>query len=144
MKEKPTCECDDVDCEDCYYNKGGYCTCEDKDRETVDNDCNKYISEFDPKINPDYRNEYWIACRSIYPKKLNKVRKKRQGKRIEYKGRVFYTQNGDASDQYIYVTDGKTGYACGSMADVKRRWDKMLALFDKTGDVMDLPIDTEE
>lgn len=101
--------------------------------EEWDEGCSGYE---DYRDQPDYQNEYWIAVKT----KSGEAAKAKvyHGKRIEYKGRVFYT-----SDRLDYkcclFTDAETGYGCGAYASLGDRFDRICEQAAKLPKVETLP-----
>lgn len=94
--------------------------------------CQSYDTIFE---RPEYQEVFWIAVGS----KGAMFRVERMGKRIEYRGRVFYTiEQTDERESFI-VTDAITGAEVGTFAHVKKRWDAFLAAASWYPDVMSYP-----
>lgn len=72
-----------------------------------DEGCNAYE---DYRDQPDYQNEYWVAVKT---KSGETGKVKHCGKRIEYKGRAFYTAH-RLDDNFCRITDAETGLDCGA------------------------------
>lgn len=83
-----------------------------------------------------YQEKFWMAKRI---KNDPFFRIEAQGKKIEYRGRVFYTVEQTDERGAFIVTDGMTGAECGTFAYVKKNWDRYLAAVEKLPDVMTYP-----
>lgn len=66
-------------------------------------------------------------------------REKRHGKKIEYNGRVFYTQSKVSHDNSFLVTDAKTGLAVFYNFALNN-WDKFIEVADKQTNIESFPI----
>lgn len=84
----------------------------------------------------DYQEKFYMA-KGIKGKTVYRV--EAQGKKIEYRGRVFYTVEQTDERESFIVTDAITGADCGTFAWVKERFDKFLAAVAKYPDVMSYP-----
>lgn len=94
--------------------------------------CQSYDTIFE---RPEYQEVFWIAVRT----KDAMFRVERIGKKIEYRGRVFYTiEQTDERESFI-VTDGITGAEVGTFGRVKKHWDAFLAAASRYPDVMSYP-----
>lgn len=84
----------------------------------------------------DYHETFWIAVKradgQVY-------RAERMGKRIEYKGRVFYTVEQTDERGAFIVTDAITGAEVGTFGRVKKMWKAFLAAAARYPDVMSYP-----
>lgn len=95
--------------------------------------CQSYDTIFE---RPEYQEVFWIA---VGGKGKAMFRVERMGKKIEYRGRVFYTiEQTDERESFI-VTDGITGAEVGTFAHLKKRWDAFLAAASRYPDVMSYP-----
>lgn len=97
-----------------------------------ENGCEDYDTIFE---RPEYQETFWIAVGS----KDAMFRVERMGKKIEYRGRVFYTTEQVNERESFIVTDGITGAEVGTFARVKKRWDAFLAAASRYPDVMSYP-----
>lgn len=89
---------------------------------------------------PEYQEPFWVAIKS--GKKTGKstvYRVQKRGKKIECRGRVFYTTEKTDERGSFVVTDAITGCEVGSFAYLKKRWDAFLALVEVYPDVMSYP-----
>lgn len=101
--------------------------------EVSEDGCHGYDSIFEY---PEYQETFYIAaCVDGVPM----YRVERMGKRIEYKGRVFYTTEKTDERESFLVTDGITGAGVGTFAHVKKKWDAFLAKAAEYPDVMSYP-----
>lgn len=101
--------------------------------EITEDGCEDYDTIFEY---PEYQEKFWIVvCRDGEPV----CRVEKMGKKIEYKGRVFYTVEQVNERESFIVTDGITGADCGTFAIVKKKWDAFLAKAAEYPDVMSYP-----
>ena len=98
--------------------------------EISEDGCLGYDSIFDY---PEYQETYYATiCVDSVPM----YRVEEMGKRIEYRGRVFYiTEQVDEDDTFV-VTDAVTGSDCGTFGWVKKHWDAFLERAAEYPDVM--------
>lgn len=103
--------------------------------EEWDEGCSGYE---DYRNQPEYQNEYWIAVKtkSREPAKA----KGYHGRRIEYKGRVFYTSDRLEDAPYCLITDAETGVNCGPYVLLEDRFDRICELTAKYPKVETLPL----
>jgi hypothetical protein len=130
----PLVQCRYTDCVNCDI--GGEFACK-ADAITISDDWDEGCSAYeDYRDQPDYQNEYWIAVETLSGESA-KVKVYR-GKRIEYKGRVFYT-----SDRLEYawclITDAETGLGCGAYYLLEERFDLICERAKKVPKVETLP-----
>jgi hypothetical protein len=95
--------------------------------------CQSYDTIFE---RPEYQEVFWIA---VGGKGKAMFRVERMGKRIEYRGRVFYTVEQTDERESFIVTDGITGAEVGTFGWVKKHWDAFLAAASRYPDVMSYP-----
>lgn len=95
--------------------------------------CENYDTIFE---SPEYQETFWIA---VCGKDKTMFRVERMGKKIEYRGRVFYTIEQVSDRDSFIVTDGITGAEVGTFGCVKRRWGAFLAAASRYPDVMSYP-----
>lgn len=101
--------------------------------EEWDEGCSGYE---DYRDQPDYQNEYWIA---VITKSREAARVKRyHGRRIEYKGRVFYTSD-RLDDNLCIITDAETGVNCGTYVLLEDHFDQICEQAAKYPKVETLP-----
>lgn len=67
-----------------------------------------------------YTISYWIACSKDGEKYRKLVER---GKRIEYSGYVFYTEDRITADESYRLTEERTGINVGEFRHLKGRWD---------------------
>lgn len=129
----PLVQCQNTDCIHC--DVGGDFECKAPDitiGEYWDEGCSGYA---DYRNQPDFQDEYWITVKT----KSGKIGKaKCRGKRIEYKGRVFYTAY-RLEDSFCCITDEETGLSCGAYALLEDRFDQICKQAKKLPKVETLP-----
>ena len=131
----PLVQCQHTDCIYCDINGDFECKAT-----TViiggewDEGCSGYT---DYRDQPDYQNEYWIAIKT--KSKESAKAKKYRGKRIEYKGRVFYTSDRLEYAPCCLITDAETGVNCGPYALLEDRFDQICERAAKYPKVETLP-----
>lgn len=84
-----------------------------------------------------YTTPYWIACYKDGEKYRRLINR---GKRIEYSGYVFYTEDKITEDESYRLTEARTGYSVGEFRDIKGRWDKFVEIAATLPDVSTYPI----
>lgn len=92
----------------------------------------------------EYSEKYYI-CVAIENGGRKKVQAKavKHGKRLEINNHVFYTDSPPDLDEHrIYLTHGRTGRSCGTVAYIKDRFEDFLRIEEKTRykDVSSLPL----
>lgn len=122
--------CKRPDCQWCDADDG---TCTRYSVEISKYGCEDYATIFDL---PEYQEKFWIAVGGG-DKPFRRIEK--TGKKIEYRGRVFYTTEQVDEMESFEVTDGITGASCGTFSHVKALWGKFLAEAAKYPDVMSYP-----
>lgn len=101
--------------------------------------CENYDTIFE---RPEYQESFWMAVKKE-DGRLYRVEK--MGKRLEHRGRVFYTVEQTDERESFIVTDGITGAEVGTFGRVKKHWDKFLSAAARYPDVMQYPLmDGEE
>lgn len=118
---------------DCFWRDSDDGMCMRMYVEVSEDGCEDYDCIYN---HPEYQEKFWIACPGE-PKPMYRVEK--MGKKIEYRGRVFYTTEQTSHEESFLVTDGITGAACGTFARVKKNFDKFLEVAEKYPDVMTYP-----
>ena len=95
--------------------------------------CEEYESYLDSE---EYREKYFIAV------KVGEVLAKavKYGKKIELKGRVFYTQDRAKEFGENRITDKRTGYSVGTVKRLDDLWDKYLETEKTLPDVESYPL----
>lgn len=101
--------------------------------------CENYDTIFDY---PEYQETFYAAVKA---KDGRLYRVQKMGKRLEHRGRVFYTIEQTDERESFLVTDGITGAECGTFGRIKKHWDKFLSAAARYPDVMQYPLmDGEE
>ena len=99
--------------------------------------CENYECYSDTK---EYQDEYFIAVKA----KGGKIAKvKKQGKRIEYKGFVFYTENDFRYPELATVTEERTGFHCGYFQNLIEDcdiWESFIEAAKTQKDVQSFPL----
>ena len=103
--------------------------------EEYDEGCSEYESYLD---GDDYSEKYFICVRTKDGKSAKAV--KPRGKRIEYKGRVFFTSERVSDDEGYGITDAETGLHVGTFALLEDRFDRILERAEKYPKVESLPL----
>lgn len=122
---------------ECTGYKDGYC-----EREVITiGDNEEFICEDYQHYSKtaQYQNPYFICVKS----KDNKVAKAlKQGKRIEFKGYIFFTEDDDRRPEVLTVTEQKTGLKVGFFEMLKDDdvWEKFIEIVNKNPDVSDYPL----
>lgn len=124
--------------EDCVYNDGIRCTrnCISVG-ENYENGCEDYKSYLYTK---QYQDVFY-KCVKTESGKIGAL--KSRGKRIEYDGYIFFTQNKEGEE--MFVTDEKTGLSCGRFEKLKDPcfWKKFIKVREETVAVYKLPLAIE-
>ena len=94
--------------------------------------------ELDPYYNTEEYGEKYYKCVKTESGELAKA--EHYGKRIEYKGRVFYTFDRITEDGDYRLTDGDTGYYACTFAQLEQRFDIICEKAKSTPDVKSLPL----
>lgn len=90
-----------------------------------------------------YTDSYWVACKKDGKSYRRLVK---QGKKIEYNGYVFYTDEKITDDETYYLTEGRTGILVGEFRKLKEqsRWDLFVERCGTFPDVLTLPVKDEK
>lgn len=88
-----------------------------------------------------YQDKFWMAVKKE-DGRLYRVEK--MGKRLEHRGRVFYTLEQTSERESFLVTDAVTGAECGTFGWIKGHWDKFLSAAARYPDVMQYPLMEDE
>ncbi len=120
--------------EECIYCELGACTA--SEIFISDEGCDSIAPYTDTK---EYQSEYW--ARVITEDKKTYGRALKHGKRIIVNGREFFTESDTrCDDEYIFITDGRTGALCRNLSFLKKNWEKYNEAALKVSDVADLPL----
>lgn len=87
----------------------------------------------------DYQREYY---KCVKDKDGNVYKRKSEGKRVEYKDLVLYTEDHPASTQFF--TEEKTGYWIGNLDVIKVKYDTIIEMIKDLPDVTGLPDEPEK
>lgn len=130
-----------IDCEnlDCIHCKLTGCDLANVTISHIyDYGCSEYESYLDT---PEYQNEFFKAVKACDGKP---AKAKAKGKKIESDGYIFYTEDMcDDTDDYITVTEERTGCNCGYLHDLRNkpgRWERFEQLYPNTPSCADLPL----
>lgn len=115
-------------CQHGWCNRGGIVIGEDRE-------CQNFTHYIDT-----YTDSFWICCLSD-GKKYRRLCKK--GKKIEYNGYTFYTNEKITDDGYYWLTEARTGIAVCCYNQLEQRWDKFVSKIGDYPDVTDLPLEEE-
>ncbi len=92
-----------------------------------------------------YRNDYKEAFYKAFCKEGKTYRRLvGNGKKIEYNGYVFYTEDKITESENYYLTEARTGVGAGKFAMLKDRWDKFEEMVVTYPDVSTYPIRKSE
>lgn len=119
---------------ECKWCEDGWCR-----RGTITIDELKECEDFED-YRDAYTDSYWVACK----KDGKAYRKLRQGKKIEYNGYVFYTDDKITNDESYYLTEERTGFFVGEFRKLKSRWDLFVERYGTFPDVLTLPVEDEK
>lgn len=123
--------------DECKWCKSGWCH---RGAITISEDleCEDFENYRD-----SYTDAYWKALHKD-GKKFRRLEK--YGKKIEYNGYVFYTDNKITEDGEYYLTEERTGYGVGTFKQLKeqRRWDAFVEGYETYPDVLTLPVEESE
>jgi hypothetical protein len=87
-----------------------------------------------------YTDSFWVCCL----KEGEKYRRFRpQGKKVEYNGYLFYTQDKITDSGNYFLTEARTGIGVCRFNELEKRWDKFVERVGDYPDVMTLPIESE-
>lgn len=95
-------------------------------------------SDLDPYYNSAEYGEKYYKCVRTQAGELAKAES--YGKRIEYKGRMFYTFDRITDDGDYRLTDGETGYYACTFAELEQRFDKLCEKAKSIPNVESLPL----
>lgn len=110
-------------CEKCWCNRGIITIGEDRECE--------HFCEY-------YHDSFWKAC---YTKERGHFREfVKNGKKIEYKGYVFYTDDRITYEGDYYLTEERTGLGICYYNQLDQRWEKFVEHISKYPDVLSYPI----
>lgn len=120
---------------ECEYCEHGWCQ---RDMITISDDleCEDYKS-----YRGSYTDAYYKACYDEDGKKFRRLCK--HGKKIEYNGYVFYTEDRITTDDFYFVTEERTGYLA-LFRLIKDRWEKFVEICATLPDVSTYPIEEKE
>jgi hypothetical protein len=128
--------CDNADCLFCDPNDY-FCTAQ-----VVQIDCCGECKTYEEYESHEPKELYWKRC--FYPKTRTIQRKAAYGYRIVVDGVTFFT---DADSRYKdchrYVTEGKSGVLCGTLADAKEDISYIKKMIPTFGNVFDYPEDRD-
>ena len=128
--------------EDCIHNKENQCTCS-LGVINIGGDfpygCGEYLCYLNTQR---YSEQYFIAkCEG---NGLPRHRVKKYGRKIEFKGFIFFTQSYNSQDDKMQyrLTESRTGYYCGLLKDLQKpeMWQKFIEGIKTIPNVMDLPL----
>jgi hypothetical protein len=122
---------------ECKWNKNGWC---DRGSITIDElkECEDYEDYQD-----SYTDSFWKAMEKD-GKPYRKLVEK--GKKIEYNGYVFYTEEKITDDETYCLTEERTGINSGEFIRLKdqRRWEFFLERVGTYPDVSTYPIEEKK
>jgi|GEM_PF-1697510 len=108
--------------DDCRYQETGFCK---RGNISINEDfeCEEYESYLDTE---EWQKPFW---KRMLDKEHSRIcRVKYYGKEIEIEGRKFFVES---KNDYAFITDAATGYACGKRAFVEERIDKIIEAANK-------------
>lgn len=120
--------------DECEYCENGWCQ---RGIITINEDleCEDYKG---------YRDSYTDAFYKAYYDDGKKFRRLcKNGKKIEYNGYVFYTEDRITTDDFYSVTEERTGYLA-SFRLIKDKWEKFVEICATLPDVSTYPIEEKE
>ena len=126
--------CTNTGCKHCNVSDN---TCQ-KQAITIGDDFVSGCSEFDPYNNDEEYNKKYYKC--VRTKSGELAKAESYGKRIEYKGRVFYTSDRITEDGDYELTDAETGYRAGIFGKIEQRFDKICEMAKRIPSVESLPL----
>lgn len=127
-------KCTNTDCKHCNVKDN---TCK-KQVITIGEDFDCGCSDLDPYYNSDEYGEKYYKC--VKTENGEHAKAEFYGKRIEYKGRAFYTFDRITEDDDYRLTDGDTGYYVGTFAQLEQRFDKICEIAKSIPNVESLPL----
>lgn len=120
--------------DECAHYESGACKC--SEIFISDEGCDNYVPYTDTL---EYGSEYW-AC-VLTEDKRTRGRAKKIGKRIVINDREFFTESDTRrDDEYVCVTDARTGLRCGNLRFLKYNWEKYVAAAEKIESVTSYPL----
>lgn len=122
-------------CCDCKWENHGWCNrCDITISEDYECECyESYLEE--------YKEPFYKAC----IENGEKYRKlATNGKKIEYNGYLFYTQDKITDSGNYFLTEARTGIGVCAFYELEKRWDKFLERVGSYPDVTTLPIKENE
>lgn len=122
-------------CNDCKWESNGWCNRGDITI-SEDYDCECFESYLE-----EYKESFYKACLvdgKMYRKPAT------DGKKIEYKGYLFYTQDKITDIGNYFLTEARTGIGICMFNELEKRWDKFLERVGDYPDVTTLPIKESE
>lgn len=131
----PLVQCQHINCIYCDVNNDFECKAP---AITIGDDWDVQCSAYENYQDTDeYRNEFFIA---VETKNGESARVKVYcGKRIEYKGRMFYTYGRTDNPDSCFLTDAETGRGVGSYSLLLERFDRICEQAAKHPKVETLP-----
>ena len=120
--------------EECTHCQHGWC----KRREIEigeDRECENF-----QHYKENYKQSFWKALLKD-GKTFRRLCK--HGKKIEYKGYTFYTDEKITDSGYYFLTEARTGIGVCEYNQLEKRWDKFVAKVGNYPDVTDLPIEED-
>lgn len=121
----------------CAFEKNGYCT--QKQILIENGECQDY-QHYQDVYSEEYCHKFYKAVKT-----KNGVRAKalfESGKKIEYQGLTFYTEDKVNEDDDYWLTEETTG-AGGSFAHVKARFELCIKAIKKSPKINELPLAVE-
>lgn len=121
---------------ECKHNENGWCgksiitIGEDKECEDFEHFCE------------DYHDSFWKACHTKEKGTFRKFIK--NGKKIEYNGYVFYTEDKITDSGNYFLTEARTGIGVCRFCELEKRWDKFLEMVADYPDASTYPIKESE
>ena len=119
-------------CDNCKWcNDEGRCS---RNVVTIDfaGECDSYED-----YSKDYTDPFYKA---VYDDNKNPCRTLCYGKKIEYNGYVFYTEDKINKTGNYYLTEARTGVGAGPYCMLEDRWELFLERVNTYPDIMTLPL----
>ena len=118
---------------ECNWNKGGWCQ-----RGMISISETLECEDFED-YRKSYTDQFWKACGKD-GKSFRRLCEK--GKKVEYNGYVFYTEDKIDDTEEYELTEERTGVFICSLARLKepKRWDKFVSMNGTYPDVLTLPV----
>lgn len=119
---------------DCDWNKYGWCQ-----RSMISISETLECEDFED-YRKSYTDQFWKACRDGEKKRRRLCK---NGKKVEYNGYVFYTEDKIDETEVYELTEERTGIFICSMARLKepRRWETFISRIGTYPDVLTLPVE---